>query len=381
MLKFLLINNIILLNILFADFSDYGPYEVEISSGLINPENGGSTQYNLFHPVDAPISPHLILAHEFVSTHDYIAELSQHYASWGIRVATMNLLHSSIFDNNQLEDALDLIWLSDQIFEGGPVIYSGYSAGGLRAIISASLDPDAIAFLGLDFVNFETLAQEYIENTTLPFYGLAGEPSSCNSQGNGINAYAQAENSKLILVTEADHCDFQSPSSLFCSFLCEGENNQFTPDQIKRVIKNLSTAFLTWQANLNPEGELWWTSGNENYENLINNGSISELVSLNVFDNAIKPNGFHIYQNYPNPFNPNTRIEFDLINQSFLDIKIYNIAGRVVKTLFRGFKSRGKHNISWNALDNMNKKVSSGIYIYEIKINGTKKNKKMILLK
>ena len=381
MLKIISISLLAFISFLIADFSDLGPYEVETLSGIIEPINGGSTQYSIFQPIDPPDAPHLIIAHEFVSSHDYLANLSQHYASWGIRVATMNLLHSSLSDNSAIQDAEDLVWLSDELFGGGPVIYAGYSAGGLRSIIASAQDSDVVAFLGLDLVDFNSLSQQYAQNIDAPVYGLAGEPSTCNSEANGLGAYNQANNAKLIRVTEADHCDFQSPTSFLCGLLCDRENIEFNSDEIQALIRTLSTAFLTWRANLNPEGVSWWLSGYENYENLLNSNSISELVvSLEIFEEKVLTDKFYIYQNFPNPFNPSTQIKFEILDPSNITITIYDLSGKTIKNLINVAKRPGSYNIAWDATNNNNMKVSSGVYIYELKVGNKKKNKKMILL-
>lgn len=368
-------------SLIFGNFSDSGPYDIEIHNGYLITSNGDSTEYRLFSPLNGPSAPHIIFAHEFVSTHDYLLNLSQHYASWGLKVATMNQIHSSLIDNDPIQDAENLILLSNQVFGGGDVIYAGYSAGGLRSLIASVFDTNTVAFFGLDVVDIDDLGQSYADELNIPIFGLAGEASSCNSQSNGISIYNDAENSKLLRVTEADHCDFQSPNSLLCTFLCENENNLFSPDQINLLIKNLSTAFFTWQTSINMDGELWWTNGSEVYDSLITNNSISELVNTSLSSNSLIPQNFKLYQNYPNPFNSYTTIKLDLENKLNVEINIYDLGGRLVKKIFKGLKQEGSHAFLWNSKDNMSKNVASGVYLYEIKIENLNIIKKMLFLK
>ncbi len=109
-------------------------------------------------------------------------------------------------------------------------------------------------------------------------------------------------------------------------------------------------------------------------------------LSADDNNNVNLPNQFALLQNFPNPFNPSTKIEFAIPVQSEVQLNIYNILGQKVKTLFEGELQAGNHNFTWNADDTNGKKLSSGIYFYELKAtgnNGTdfQNTKKMLLLK
>jgi len=89
---------------------------------------------------------------------------------------------------------------------------------------------------------------------------------------------------------------------------------------------------------------------------------------------------FQLYQNYPNPFNSSTTIMVDLPESSNLELKVYNILGQEVKTIFSGEKQEGKYSFQWNGYDNYGSRVSSGVYIYRITAEGINATQKMILL-
>ena len=89
-------------------------------------------------------------------------------------------------------------------------------------------------------------------------------------------------------------------------------------------------------------------------------------------------------QNYPNPFNPETEIAFSIPNDfKKANIEIYNIKGQKIKTfLISNFKFQISNSINWNGTDENNKPVGSGIYFYQLKVDGqTKASKKMLLMK
>ncbi len=101
------------------------------------------------------------------------------------------------------------------------------------------------------------------------------------------------------------------------------------------------------------------------------------------------PSVFAIYQNYPNPFNPKTVICYDLPEQNHINITIYDLLGRQVKTLVNQTQNAGKKSIQWDATDNTGKPVSAGVYIYQIRVFDPEaigagkyvQTRKMILLK
>lgn len=88
------------------------------------------------------------------------------------------------------------------------------------------------------------------------------------------------------------------------------------------------------------------------------------------------PDGFELQQNYPNPFNPSTNIPFTLGSSSHVELTIYNLLGQKVATVLDANYSSGRHIVNWDA-----KAFSSGVYIYQLKVNGLSQTKKLVLLK
>jgi uncharacterized protein (TIGR02145 family) len=93
------------------------------------------------------------------------------------------------------------------------------------------------------------------------------------------------------------------------------------------------------------------------------------------------PGKFNLNQNYPNPFNPSTVISYRLSVSSNVKLLVYNMLGQKIKTLVNSYQSAGEHAITWNATDNSNNPVSSGIYFYKMEANGMSLQKKMILVR
>lgn len=85
---------------------------------------------------------------------------------------------------------------------------------------------------------------------------------------------------------------------------------------------------------------------------------------------------FELKQNYPNPFNPATEISFTLPENNFVTLKVYDMSGRLVKTLVNDFRTAGNYKVSFDGGG-----ISSGIYFYKLESGQFTDVKKMILVK
>ena len=92
------------------------------------------------------------------------------------------------------------------------------------------------------------------------------------------------------------------------------------------------------------------------------------------------PNKVVLHQNYPNPFNPVTTLRYDLPENSFVNVTIYDMLGREVITLVNGEQASGYYQIVWDGTDNYGEKVSASVYLYRIQASDFVQTKKMVLL-
>ncbi len=94
-----------------------------------------------------------------------------------------------------------------------------------------------------------------------------------------------------------------------------------------------------------------------------------------------QPETFQLHQNYPNPFNPETTIEYELAQPGHVRLTIYNLLGQRVQTLVDSWQPAGPYRINWDGGGERGaRSVSSGVYVYELKIGETVLRKKMVLL-
>ncbi len=85
--------------------------------------------------------------------------------------------------------------------------------------------------------------------------------------------------------------------------------------------------------------------------------------------------------NYPNPFNPDTIIDFSVANSGDITLDIYDIKGRLVNTLARGYFRAGYHTLVWKGEDAGGRQMPSGIYFYRLQTENKTLTRKMMLLK
>ena len=103
--------------------------------------------------------------------------------------------------------------------------------------------------------------------------------------------------------------------------------------------------------------------------------------SLSLTGSRLFPKNFTLHQNYPNPFNPVTTLWYDLPEQAHVNITIYNMLGRQIKTIINENQDAGYKSLQWNATNDYGKPVSAGIYLYQIQAGEYISTKKLVLLK
>jgi hypothetical protein len=97
--------------------------------------------------------------------------------------------------------------------------------------------------------------------------------------------------------------------------------------------------------------------------------------------NKVIPTAFALYANYPNPFNPTTNISFALPVDSKVSLKLYNVAGQLVRTLVNETMPAGTHTVTWDGNNSNGEKVASGIYFYKLNAGDFSKTMKMVMTK
>ena len=104
------------------------------------------------------------------------------------------------------------------------------------------------------------------------------------------------------------------------------------------------------------------------------------MEALNISQDNI-PARYSLGEAYPNPFNPATTISYEIPNDEYVSIDIYNLMGGHIKSLVSMNQNPGYKTIEWNATNDYGQLVSAGMYIYTIQAGEFMATKKMVLLK
>ena len=162
--------------------------------------------------------------------------------------------------------------------------------------------------------------------------------------------------------------------------ICNPIGNAEYPITIHSTSATLS---LRWDVKATDAGIYKIRNENGTMIPLIGNGEL--LMAMNPSGTTIlklvattenMPKEFALHQNYPNPFNPTTRIEFDMPSSGPVSIKLYNLLGSEVMTLFNGFREAGYHAITVDASD-----IPSGIYFCKMVSDKFTAVRKLVLTK
>jgi FlgD Ig-like domain len=85
--------------------------------------------------------------------------------------------------------------------------------------------------------------------------------------------------------------------------------------------------------------------------------------------------------NYPNPFNPSTSIQYDLKEDSFVEVQVFDLLGRLVKTLVSQPHLAGRHSVIWDGINSAGSAVPSGTYVYRLKAGDFVQSNTLVLVK
>jgi len=144
-----------------------------------------------------------------------------------------------------------------------------------------------------------------------------------------------------------------------------------------------------WQMNEGSGEIISDGTGNQNYGTIdqaswiqgINLEAPTQVKDQTDLSN-IKPSSFSLNQNYPNPFNSTTTFTFNLPKAAVLDLNIYDINGRLVKSLANQKRfDAGNFSFNWTGTNDEGNSVSSGVYFYTLETGEFHNTKKLVLLK
>jgi hypothetical protein len=90
----------------------------------------------------------------------------------------------------------------------------------------------------------------------------------------------------------------------------------------------------------------------------------------------------HLKQNHPNPFNPQTTIGYEILERAAVDLRVFDVSGRMVRVLLDGeVVGPGHHDAAWNGKDENGQQVAAGVYFYRLESGAFSATKRMVLVK
>ncbi len=127
----------------------------------------------------------------------------------------------------------------------------------------------------------------------------------------------------------------------------------------------------------------WRVRGtNEDWEGLWSETwSFRTRMATSVDGGITAAKSFSLAQNYPNPFNPTTTIRFQLNRAADIELAVYDLSGRLVRTLMRSPQRAGMHTLQWDGRDANGQAVASGVYLYRLRSGGQVQVRRMVVLR
>ena len=235
---------------------DSAPWTLE--AGSFESAYGCTVEYEYYEPTERPAEaagsdlarggaePGLVvLGHGFLRDLESTRGWAEVWAGRGIRTVVVSFCNSSLFDGRHQRNADDLVAAGEFIAPGEvPIVYAGFSAGGLSALLAAGSDPRTTAYLGLDPVDSAELAAT-VDRLRVPALYLYGAPSSCNAENNMIGSMPEGRRIAL-RVPYSTHCDFEFPTDAGCARFC-GSVEAPVEGEIRATIRALATAWVELQ--------------------------------------------------------------------------------------------------------------------------------------
>ena len=141
---------------------------------------------------------------------------------------------------------------------------------------------------------------------------------------------------------------------------------------------------LDLDINDNPNTLSWNVVAFDGFDSTeVAGGNSIFYLNFDFLEMIVEPlvSGFRLGKNYPNPFNPSTSFEYFIPKDEIIDIRIFDLNGKVVKNLVKDKNRVGHNSIQWDATNDQGQKVSAGVYIYSLEAGDFRQARKMILLK
>lgn len=160
------------------------------------------------------------------------------------------------------------------------------------------------------------------------------------------------------------------------------------PIQTRTAVAGVWTVLEVPMSALNPGGVNFHRIAVTNFSSVAKTLYLDDWALVNggppvkALAAAAAPSEFSLGSNYPNPFNPSTKIAYEVPQQAYVTLTVYNILGEEVIRLVDGQQAPGRYVVTWNGQNRSGSIVATGVYLYRLTTSaGFVESKRMTLLK
>jgi len=238
-----------------------------------------------------------------------------------------------------------------------------------------SISPDGSVIVGYAFDSTTYVETPFRWTKSTGMVNLGHLPGKSTTHTSGVSSYGK-------IIVGGSYTWLGDPSPL--AFIWDSMNGM---RDLKTVLQseyglNLTGWALHNASGITPNGNVIIGSGIDPVGNLEAFRVVLDTLLTGVKERSTGTvRGFQLYQNYPNPFNPTTTIHYSLGKPSHVKLSIYNLLGQEIELLTNSFQTAGEHSMVWNATDERNNPVSSGIYFYSLQTDEMIYQRKMVVLR
>jgi pimeloyl-ACP methyl ester carboxylesterase len=221
-----------------------GSFATTVAEGNLRSSFGCEVRYEVHLPEEWEGGITVMLAHGFLRDLRTMRGWAAHLSSHGVATAVVSFCNSTPFAGRHDRNAVDLRALADLLQPAdGAVLYAGFSAGGLAALLAAADDPRTVAYLGLDAVDSGGLAARAAA-LAAPALFLLAEAGACNAESNMAPVAGAIAAARSVRIPYATHCHFEDPYAPLCERLCGRVEPSEAADAIRATIRSLATAWV-----------------------------------------------------------------------------------------------------------------------------------------
>ena len=286
------------------------------------------------------------------------------------------------FDYEALTAKIDWYSMMGYDFHGSWSSHAGHNA---PLYSSPPGDPDGSVYTGINYlVNSRNIPSEKL-NLGVPFYGKQFNTGEINGSFSGD--VLDIRYSDVLSLIDAGW-EYHWDDVAKCPYLQNNDHDVLVTFDDPQSIQEKSQYAIERELG----GMMIWALG---YDVSGNSQDLVESIGQHFLHNytvpySLLPDNVVLYDNFPNPFNPMTVIRYALPEDAPVNITIYDVMGRRVKTIINNTQTAGyNRSIHWNATNDAGSPVSAGLYLYTIEAgdpsassgHSFRQTKKMVLLK